>query len=445
MVTAPTREIGVASDYDARSQIKHDEFIPILRGQRGIKKYREMRENDAVVGAIMFAIEQMLRPVTWEWEPADTSAEAKRASEIVERSMNELQVPFSDFISDVLSFFTYGFSLFEVVYTRRTDGDVLVKKLAPRAQWTIERLMTDDSGEYIGASQQSLLKNVFLPKDKTLLFRTTSVNRDPSGRSALRNAYISYYRLNHIQEVEAVAVERELNGLPIVRIPSEYLRSDASAEMRAVKDALAKVARDVKRNEQGYVMLPSDLITDEEGRLSTKYMVDLQLMASTGTRDIDTNKVIIRYQQDIARSVMADFVMLGVNDRGSFAMSKSKSDLFLKALTGYMDNVGQTLERQLFPPLMRLNGINPELAPKARYGNIAPVDLDELGQFIQRISLAGAPLFPDQPLEDTLRRSADLPATSATDRESALAQMMGATDEEETEEEVVDDESEEED
>jgi hypothetical protein len=410
MVKGATKEIGVASDYGRNSELRAEEFIPILRGRRGIKKFREMRENDAVVGAILFAIEQMLRPVHWDWEPFDSSPEAKRAADIVTESFENLQVPFSDFMSDVLSFFTYGFSLFEVVYTRKnSDGNILVHKMAPRAQWTIERLAVDDNGEYAGAYQSALQRNTFLPKNKTLLFRTTSVNRDPAGRSALRNAYISYYRLNHIQEVEAVAIERELNGLPIVRIPSEYLSATATDAQKAVKDALAQIARDVKKNEQGYVMLPSDLIADEEGRLSEIPMVDLKLLSSNGTRDIDTNKVIIRYQQDIARSVMADFIMLGTNDRGSFAMSKSKSDLFLKALTGYMSNVGETLRRQLFPNLLMLNGIDPKLAPIGRHGNIAPVDLEELGQYLQRIGLAGAPMFPDTELENELRRSADLP------------------------------------
>lgn len=407
----PFREIGVASERNPQNQIRPDEFILQLRGTRGIRKLREMRENDATVGAILFTIDQMLRPIPWHFLPRDESPEAQRAAEIVTRSFNSMAIPMSDTVSDILSFFVYGFSVFEKVFRRDPQtGAILLHKLAPRAQWTIERFLTTPEGEYDGVVQSTYRSHVTLPRSKTVLFRTASTNRQPSGSSALRNAYISYYRVSHLQEIEAVSIERELNGLPVGRLPSEYLAADATPNQQAIRAMMEKIVREVKRNEQGYVLLPSDLITDEDGKPTTKYLADIQLITSNGTRDIDIGKTIIRYQQDIARSVMADFVMLGANDRGSFAMSKSKSDLFLKALHGYMDNIAQAFSSQLLPDLMTLNGLPTDLAPIPKYGMIAPVDLDELGTYIQKLALAGAPLFPDDTLEDHLRSAADLPA-----------------------------------
>jgi hypothetical protein len=43
-----------------------EEFIPALKGSKAIKVYREMRDNDATVGAIMFAIEMLMRQVEWK-------------------------------------------------------------------------------------------------------------------------------------------------------------------------------------------------------------------------------------------------------------------------------------------------------------------------------------------------------------------------------------------
>ena len=34
----------------------YEEFLPELRGSRGVEIYREMSENDDVVGAILYAI-----------------------------------------------------------------------------------------------------------------------------------------------------------------------------------------------------------------------------------------------------------------------------------------------------------------------------------------------------------------------------------------------------
>ena len=108
-------------------------------------------------------------------------------------------------------------------------------------------------------------------------------------------------------------------------------------------------------------------------------------------------------------SAMADFVMLGANERGSFALSQSKSVLFLKALEGYADTIAAQLNRKLLPYLWELNGMNPDDMPKIARGRIAPVDLEELGQFIQRLALSGVDLFPDEGLEKHLRDVAGLP------------------------------------
>jgi len=47
--------------------------------------------------------------------------------------------------------------------------------------------------------------------------------------SILRNAYTSYEYVNNLQSIEAIAVERELAGIPVARIPAEYLSGDATA------------------------------------------------------------------------------------------------------------------------------------------------------------------------------------------------------------------------
>jgi len=143
-----TQELGVAVERNPRNQLRPDEFLNQLRGQRGIRRFREMRDNDATVGAIMFTIEQMLRPVPWMFTPSSDTPEAKRAADIVNRSIASLDIPFTEFIADALSMFTYGFSTFEKVYRRDPKtGDILVARLSPRPQWSIERFVTKPNGE----------------------------------------------------------------------------------------------------------------------------------------------------------------------------------------------------------------------------------------------------------------------------------------------------------
>ena len=400
-----TAELGVASDYNPSWGLRQDEFIRALRGTEGVRKYREMSENDPIFGAILTAMDLMIRSVMWNF--VGGTPKSRLMIESILREMDDKT--WEDFISEVLSFLPYGFSIFEIVAKRRKDGVIGLKKLAPRAQWTIDRFETNDNGDVLGVYQTATTQSAFLPYDKLLHFRTRSVNNQPAGVSVLRNAYTSWYYSNEIKRIEAVSIERELNGLPMFRVPSEYMAADANAAQKDLMQQITKIARDVKRNEQGYIIIPSDLYTDEDGKPGTKPLVDFQLVASQGTRDIDTGKVILRYQQDMARSAMADFVMLGANDRGSFAMSKSKSDLFLKALEGYLGSVTAILNRRLIPKLCAWNGIPASDYPLAKHGRIAPIDLQELGNFISRVSSAGATLFPNGVLEDHLLDVGGLP------------------------------------
>nr|DAQ63764.1 MAG TPA: Portal protein [Caudoviricetes sp.] len=99
----------------------YEEFLHELRGTRGIEVYREMSENDDVVGAILFAIEMLVRQCDWNVEPGGDTAKDKEAAEFVESCMHDMQDTWTDTISEILSFLTYGWSFHEIVYKRRTQ------------------------------------------------------------------------------------------------------------------------------------------------------------------------------------------------------------------------------------------------------------------------------------------------------------------------------------
>ena len=49
--------LGVAGDNRHNGQIRADEFRPELRGKKALRKYREIRDNDSTVGAVMYSVE----------------------------------------------------------------------------------------------------------------------------------------------------------------------------------------------------------------------------------------------------------------------------------------------------------------------------------------------------------------------------------------------------
>jgi len=395
--------LGVAGDNTRTGQIRADEFIPELRGKNAIRKYREMRDNDSTIGAVMYAAEQVLRDVKLKVEPANDTEEAKREADFVESIFDDMDHSLDDHIAESLSSLSYGFAWFEVVYKRRvgptqrspkknskyTDGRLGVRKIACRAPWTVSRFDVEPkSGDVLGIYQDVGYGSGkhYIPTTKSLYYRTTVLNGDPSGRSILRNAYSSYVYLNNLQSIEAIAVERELAGIPIARIPSEYLSSDASAAQSGFVGNLQQILRDVKFNEQGYIITPSDTYPDKDGSPTNIRLVDIELMSSNGNRNVDIDPIVRRYQHDIARSVLSEFLMLGGGNNGSYALSKSKTDLFLRALESYIQAIVDVLNKQLVERLWQLNGLNYDLMPCIKAGDVAPHDLREIAAFLRNLN-----------------------------------------------------------
>jgi len=397
--------LGVAGDNTYNGQIRADEFLPELRGKKAIRKYREMRDNDSTVGAVMYSVEQILRDIDLHVKPADDSDAARVEKEFVESVLDDMDHTLDDHISDALSYLSYGFGWFEVIYKRRvgpterspkknskyTDGRIGVRKIASRAPWTVSKFDVEQkTGDVLGIEQEVgfMGGRNYIPLNKSLYYRTTSLNGDPSGRSILRNAYTSYEYLNNLQSIEAIAVERELAGIPVARIPAEYLSGDASAAQSGFVQNLQQVLRDVKFNEQGYIILPSDTYPDKDGAPSSTRLVDVELMASNGKRNIDINPIVNRYQHDIARSMLSEFLLLGTSG-GSYALSKSKTDLFLRALESYIQAIVDVLNKQLVERLWQLNGLNYDMMPTIEAGDVAPHDLREISSFLRNLNGAG--------------------------------------------------------
>jgi hypothetical protein len=401
--TEAKKILGVAGDNTYNGQIRADEFLPELRGKKAIRKYREMRDNDSTIGAVMYATEQVLRDVDLKVMPANDSAEAKEEAEFVESVLDDMDHTLDDHIAESLSNLSYGFAWFEVIYKRRngptersdkrrskyTDGRMGVRKIAIRAPWTISRFDVDhQTGDVKGIYQDGSGYNNsnYIPTRKSLYYRTTTINGDPAGRSILRNAYTSYEYVNNLQSIEAIAVERELAGIPVARIPAEYLSGDATAAQSGFVNNLQSILRDVKFNEQGYIILPSDTYPDKDGAPTNQKLVDVELMSSSGSRNIDIDPIVRRYQHDIARSVLSEFLMLGGGNTGSYALSKSKTDLFLRALESYIQAIVDVLNKQLVERLWELNGLNYDMMPTIVAGDVAPHDLREIAAFLRNLN-----------------------------------------------------------
>jgi len=429
---SPIEELGVEG-VQISSGFVHDEFLTKLQGERGRRIFREMRDNDSTIGAILFAVEMLIRAVDWSIETDIPEAEmdeaALEAVEFVEGVFfKDMEHTWDEFLSTIMSMFTFGWQYTEVIYKRRigpdeadetrqsiyTDGRIGIRKLADRSQETLNRWeIKEPHGQILGMWQDAPnggLASMFIPISKALLFRPHMFKGSPEGRSILRSAYRPWFFLKTIQEIEAVAIERELAGLPVAYIPNNIL-TGTTPEQIAIRKKYEKMVRDIKFNEQGGVVLPSDTFKDSDGNPTAVKQVSLELLNAGGTRAVDTNETKQDYKADIARVILADFIFLGTQGKvGSFALSKDKTDLFARAIEGWLDDtIAETINRRLIPTLWKLNGMDRKYMPRLKPGKVSPEDIEKLGSFVESLSRSGFVIGADKRLEDRLRDAGGLP------------------------------------
>ena len=186
--------------------------------------------------------------------------------------MEDMEHTWDDFISEALSCLVYGWSWHEVVYKRRqgiwarnpqqqskhSDGLVGWRKMPIRAQETLLRWVFDDSGETLAMIQLAPPKyqTTTLPRSRSLLFRYRHHKGNPEGISMLRTMYRPWYMKKRMEEFEAVGVERDLAGMPVVKVPAEYLKAKPGSEQAKTVEAFKKMVKGVTAQRTGGRRLP---------------------------------------------------------------------------------------------------------------------------------------------------------------------------------------------
>lgn len=393
--------------------IFYEEFLSELRGRKGAEVFTEMSNNDETIGAILFAIEMLVRQASWNVEPGGSTAKDREAAEFVKSCMDDMQQTWIDTISEILSFLTYGWSFHEIVYKRRMgrtkdnrtsskydDGLIGWMKLPLRSQETLYQWEYDDQDNLIGMTQMPPpdFGLITIPMNKAMLFRTRSRKDNPEGRSILRTAYRSWYFKRRIQEIEGIGIERDLAGLPVITTPEGMDIWDKDDEdMNAIRAGLEAMVKNVRRDSTEGLVLP--------------FGYTFELTSTGGSRQFDTNSIIARYDTKISQTVLADFIQLGHESVGSFALSSDKTNLFSMAICAFLDIICQTFNSQGIPALIDINGdhfAGVTDYPRLTHGDIEDVDLATMATFIKDMTSIGV-IIPDESLEDYVRQLGKLP------------------------------------
>ena len=387
------------------SGVTQDELKAELNWPRSINTFRDMSYHSAV-NAPLTLFENIISKATWTYKPpADATEEEKEQAKIINQMMQDMEQPWSEFIRDVLSSNVFGFSVHEKVFRKRykangslyDDGIIGWKKLPIRVQESISKfIFSEDGNEIIGVQQNlSAINDIYnrfssrgnlinIPRSKFLLFRTGKHRGDPFGKSPLRDAYLAWRFLTALEELEATGVAKDLNGLPVLMLPAQYLAADAPPEVQAIRQYYEGVMRNLQMNEQSAVILPQ--VIDPE---SKQPMFKLDLLSVDGKKNFDISKIKEYYKTLIFVSLFADILIQGTTSTGSFALGTIKNSLSGAYAERLISSIAEVLQNDLIKMTYQLNGWDESRMGMFDFDGIEPADLDTFSSAIMRMGASG--------------------------------------------------------
>ncbi len=400
----------------------------------------KIMSRDETIYAANHAIKSLIRRVKWSVRTPDADGEVteemKRREKFIWECMHDMEHSWSDFINEALSMLTYGFSIHEKVYKVRkgygsgirvpskySDQKIGWAKLPIRSQDTIYKWHYDDNIRNIKYVEQDLsyalgatgLPNkiatqVKIPYKKLLHFKFDSQRGNPEGNTPLKACRVPWKYKTTIAEFEAIGVSRDMNGMPMISIPPEYMSPDASPDKVAVYEYMKDIIRNIHMNEQAGLVFPRFI--DPE---SKQDLFDFKLVSVDGSKQFDTGTIIDRYENKILMTYLADVLKMGQdNTVGSFALSDNKTNLMAVGIEAILTQLLEVINRDLVSQTALMNGWDlSKPLPQICFEDLDERDLDKLGAFIQRTVDVGA-VEVDQVLSDELRKVAKLPVADSS-------------------------------
>jgi hypothetical protein len=370
--------------------ISGEEYNNDLSGNSKFTVYDKMRKGDATVAAALKVMKLPLRSANWFIQPAGQDPKQIEQAKFIEHNlMSAMSVTWDDFIRQSLLMLDYGVFVFEKVFTNvEYDGKTYIgwRKFAPRHPRTINQWKIND-GRDDGVVQQKIGGGtVEIPIDKLLIFVNEKEGDNWEGISLLRSAYKHWFFKDIFEQIDAMAFERQGLGVPFCKIPVGAQAKDKANAMAIVKN--------LRANEKAYVVYPDG------------YEVGFLDMHGKSTRDPKSS--IEYHNRQIVLNVLAQFLMLGSGDSGSFALSKDQSGFFYDSLQAVAKNICDVVNKYAIQQLCDINWPGTTEYPELVVDDIGAIDKEKFATMIN--TLMGANLIKqDDDLTKYIRKELDLP------------------------------------
>lgn len=376
-----------------------------LQFPNSIITYKQMAYDSVIAAALNYYEHMMLKARFTLKDHHLASEEQKGYSKFLEECMNDMEHSWQDFIQELTSMNTYGFSVHEIVLRKRllskgskyNDGKIGIHKLPIRSQDSISKWEYDDDQKLVGVTQtvartgkrgQVLMSakgnDITIPREKFLLFRLGKKKDSPLGESPLRGCYYPWKYKVAVEDLENLGLSRDLSGVPMMWIPPQYMADDATPDMKAQYENFQNIVRNIHNNQQAGLVLP--LIYDEN---SKNPMFKFELLKNDGGKAYDTKSIKEYYCNAILTALSADLLLMGQSSTGSYALGNIKGTMSAIAIESKLKEICNVINQHLIPLLARLNGWDLTRLPTLVAEDLEATSLEETSKYLQRIGAVG--------------------------------------------------------
>lgn len=342
------------------------------RDNERVDTVEEMRRGDGAIKAVLNAIKAPILATEWRVEYVDDSSRGEEIREFVEHNIFDMRRHWNEFLRESLAYLDFGHYVFELIFELK-DGQIWLVDLEPRIPASIQAWQISD--KKFGIQQlirtdekEGLASLVEIPGEKLLVLTNDKEGDDVTGQSILRPAYIHWKIKNTLYRVSGIAADRYGVGVPVLTLPEIFSQDQ--------KDKAEEMTQNLRSNEKSYVVLP--------------FGFELEIKTPNGNpQGQSINELIEHHNRMIYTSTLEQFLGLGGDSAGSFALSKDQTSFFLEHVQEKAMYLTNQLNKQVIERLVKLNFGEQEVYPEIKFTPLGDTNYKELSEVLNVLQLAG--------------------------------------------------------
>lgn len=356
-----------------------------LTGAFRVREYNKMRLGDSTVRACMQAMKLPILRANWDFIAASEDSLDQEVKDFVSQNLfYDMANTWTEWLTEALNYLAIGNAIYEKVYRFDEDGKIRLHKLAFRPSDSIWSWQMENGQP--GITQITTSGRFSIPMEKMLVLVNEKEGENWEGISVLRSAYRNYYVKDALLKIDAIAAERQGLGIPEAVVPVGTLAKK--------KNEIEAVLQNLRTNEKAYSIRESN--------------ITIGFMDMKGHTVRDVMPSVMYHDRSMAKSILADFLELGSSSKGSYALSKDKTDFFTLSLEAIAEYIADAVNEHVVKPLVDYNFNGVGEYPKLTFSDIKSVDIAALSTALSTMATAKV-ITPGEDVEDWIRGQLKMP------------------------------------